>query len=43
MMTLVSVSAQIRFAGESSWLAWLDRANEPRPGLGAADRVVDLR
>jgi hypothetical protein len=37
------VHVRWRFAGESSWLAWADRANEPRPGLRAADRVVDLR
>jgi hypothetical protein len=37
------VHVRWRFAGESGWLGWSDRANEPRNGLGAADRVVDLR
>ena len=36
------VHVRWRFAGESGWLAWADRSNEPRPRLGAADRVVDL-
>jgi hypothetical protein len=36
------VHVRWRFAGEDGWLAWSDPTNQPRPDLGAADRVVDL-
>ena len=37
------VHVRWRFAGESRWLGWKDRANDPRNGLGTADRVIDVR
>ena len=37
------VHVRWRFAGESGWLAWSDRANDPRDDLGEADRVIDVR
>jgi hypothetical protein len=37
------VHVRWRFAGESGWLVWADRDNDPREDRGEADRVIDVR
>ena len=37
------VHVRWKFAGESGWLVWSDRDNDPRDDRGDADRVVEVR